>query len=50
MTEAQAGTIMGQFVDAIRQVLPNAVFSMDISPWVGSNGATTGPNGSRTST
>ncbi len=42
MTEAQAGTIMSQFVDAIRQVLPNAVFSMDISPWVGSNGADNG--------
>jgi hypothetical protein len=42
MTEAQAGTIMGQFVDAVRQVLPNAVFSMDISPWTGSNGADNG--------
>ena len=42
MTEAQAGTIMGQFVDAVRQVLPNAVFSLDISPWVGSNGADNG--------
>ena len=42
MTADQAGTIMGQFVDAVRQVLPNAVFSMDISPWVGSNGADNG--------
>jgi hypothetical protein len=42
MTAAQAGTIMGQFVDAIRQALPNAVFSMDISPWVGANGADNG--------
>ena len=41
LTEAQAGTIMGQFVDAIRQ-LPNAVFSLDISPWVGSNGSDNG--------
>lgn len=42
MTGAQAGTIMGQFVDAVRQYLPNAVFSMDVSPWVGSNGADNG--------
>jgi hypothetical protein len=42
MTAAQAGTIMGQFVDAVRQVLPNAVFSLDVSPWVGSNGADNG--------
>jgi hypothetical protein len=31
---AQAGQIMTQFVQAIRKHLPNAVFSMDISPWV----------------
>jgi len=42
MTEAQAGTIMGQFVDAVKQYLPNAYFSLDISPWVGSNGADNG--------
>jgi hypothetical protein len=42
LTEAQAGTIMGQFVDAIRQSLPNASFSLDISPWVGSNGSDNG--------
>jgi hypothetical protein len=42
LTEAQAGTIMGQFVDAIRQALPNASFSLDISPWVGSNGSDNG--------
>ena len=42
MTAAQAGTIMGQFVDAVKQVLPNAVFSLDISPWVGSNGMDNG--------
>jgi hypothetical protein len=38
MSETEAGTIMGQLVDAIRPYLPNAVFSMDISPWVGNNG------------
>ena len=42
MTAAQAGTIMGQFVDAMKQVLPNAIFSLDISPWVGSNGMDNG--------
>jgi hypothetical protein len=42
MTEAQAGTIMGQFVAAVKQYLPNAHFSIDISPWVGNNGADNG--------
>jgi hypothetical protein len=42
MTEAEAGAIMGQLVDAIRAYLPNAVFSMDISPWAGNNGADNG--------
>jgi hypothetical protein len=42
MTAAQAGTIMGQFVDAVKQVLPNAIFSLDISPWVGNNGMDNG--------
>jgi hypothetical protein len=44
-TGAQAGQIMSQFVNAVKSALPNAVFSMDISPWVapndgGDNGAT----------
>jgi hypothetical protein len=34
---ALAGQIMGQFVGAIRKHMPNAVFSMDISPWVAPN-------------
>jgi hypothetical protein len=42
MTTAQAGTIMGQFVAAVKAYLPNAYFSMDISPWVDSNGADNG--------
>jgi hypothetical protein len=31
---ADAGKIMSRFVNAIKKHLPNAVFSMDISPWV----------------
>jgi hypothetical protein len=34
MTAEQAGSIMGQFADAIRSALPNAFLSMDVSPWV----------------
>jgi hypothetical protein len=44
-TYAQAGQIMGQFVGAMKASLPNALFSMDISPWVGTNN-NTGSNGS----
>jgi len=36
-THQQAGQIMSQFVNAIKKHLPNAVFSMDISPWVPPN-------------
>jgi hypothetical protein len=41
-TFTQAGQIMGQFVAAVKTYLPNAVFSMDISPWVGTNNNTGG--------
>jgi hypothetical protein len=41
-TEDQAGTYMGQLVAALKSSLPNARFSMDASPWVGSNGADSG--------
>lgn len=34
LTPAEAGSIMNQYVQAIRNILPNAHFSMDISPWV----------------
>ncbi len=44
-TFAQAGQIMSQFVGTIKQYLPNAAFSMDISPWVGTNN-NTGADGS----
>jgi hypothetical protein len=37
MTNAEAASIMAQFVAAIQQYLPNARFSMDISPWVAPN-------------
>lgn len=30
----QMGTLMGKLLDAVRAELPNALFSMDISPWV----------------
>ena len=32
-----AGQIMSQFVNALKKHLPNALFSMDISPWVSPN-------------
>jgi hypothetical protein len=38
-TAAQAGTNMTAIVTALKSSLPNAVFSMDISPWVPNNGA-----------
>lgn len=42
MSNAEAGMIMTRYVDAIKESLPNAYFSMDISPWVDDNGATNG--------
>ena len=36
-TPAEAGQFMSQFVGALRESLPNAIFSMDISPWVSPN-------------
>jgi hypothetical protein len=38
-TAAQAGTNMTALVNALKSSLPNAVFSMDISPWIPNNGA-----------
>jgi hypothetical protein len=37
MTPAEASSIMSQFVSIIKQYLPNARFSMDVSPWVAPN-------------
>ncbi len=34
MTPAEAGQIMSEYVNAMKEHLPNARFSMDISPWV----------------
>jgi hypothetical protein len=42
LSKQEAGTIMGQFVSAIQKHLPNAFFSLDISPWVDDNGMTNG--------
>jgi hypothetical protein len=39
-TAAQAGTNMTALVNALKSSLPNAVFSMDISPWIPNNGST----------
>jgi hypothetical protein len=41
-TYAQAGQIMSQLVNAVKPYLPNAAFSMDISPWVATNDNTGG--------
>jgi hypothetical protein len=42
MTKEEAGKILAQYVDAIRSALPNAYFSIDVSPWVDDNGETNG--------
>ena len=42
MTKDEAAKILGQYVDAIRSALPNAYFSIDVSPWVDDNGTTNG--------
>jgi hypothetical protein len=39
-----AGTNMTALVNALKSSLPQATFSMDISPWIGSNGSTWYPN------
>ena len=43
-TAAQAGTNMTALVNALKSSLPNAVFSMDISPWIANNGKDWYPN------
>jgi hypothetical protein len=42
MTKTEAGTILDQYAAAIKQHLPNAYLSIDISPWIDDNGATNG--------
>jgi hypothetical protein len=44
-TPAQAGQYMSQLVAALKTNLPNARFSMDVSPWVGPNNG--GDNGAQ---
>lgn len=45
LTAAQAGQIMTRYVQAMKEHLPNAYFSMDISPWVPpNNGSDHGAN------
>jgi len=41
-TPQQAGMMLGQLVTALKSSLPNARFSIDASPWVGSNGSDNG--------
>ncbi|HMJ50879.1 MAG TPA: hypothetical protein VK540_02355 [Polyangiaceae bacterium] len=39
LTPQEAGQIMGRLVATVRQHLPNAIFSLDISPWIPNDGA-----------
>jgi len=34
LTAAEAGALMHEIVTAVKAILPNAVFSLDISPWI----------------
>jgi hypothetical protein len=42
MSRSEAADIIEQYVAAIKESLPNAYFSLDISPWVDDNGASNG--------
>jgi hypothetical protein len=44
LTPQEAGQIMARLVATVRQVLPNVVFSLDISPWIPMEGANWYPN------
>jgi hypothetical protein len=44
LTVQEAAMYMSQMIAEVRKYLPNAVFSMDISPWMPMNGATWYPN------
>jgi hypothetical protein len=39
LTPQEAAQIMGRLVATVRQHLPNAIFSLDISPWIPNEGA-----------
>jgi hypothetical protein len=38
LTAAEAGTLMTEMITTVKQYLPNAYFSLDISPWMPNNG------------
>ena len=42
LTQAEAGQLMAEIVSTVRSAMPNAIFSMDVSPWVGQNGKDNG--------
>jgi hypothetical protein len=42
LTKQEAASILDQYVSAIKQNLPNAYFSIDISPWIDDNGSDNG--------
>jgi hypothetical protein len=42
MTKDEAAKMIDQYVTAMKQYLPNAYFSLDVSPWVDDNGASNG--------
>lgn len=42
MSRAESASIMAKYVAAMQKHLPNAFFSIDISPWVDDNGMTNG--------
>jgi hypothetical protein len=43
LTGAEAANYMSQMIATVKQYLPNAVFSMDISPWEPNNGCAGNP-------
>jgi hypothetical protein len=44
LTPQEAGEIMHTLVTTVKQYLPSAIFSMDISPWIPNDGASWFPN------
>jgi hypothetical protein len=42
LSREEAASFLQQYVSAIKEALPNAKFSLDVSPWVDDNGATHG--------
>jgi hypothetical protein len=50
LTKQEAASILDQYVSAMKQTLPNAYFSIDISPWIDDNGSDNGKDWYCTST